>query len=62
MLVKEIKEIAEGKGVKAGKMKKLELVRAIQEAEGNTACFQSDFASSCPEEGCLWREDCLSGK
>jgi len=62
MLVKEVKELAESKGVKVGKMKKLEIVRAIQVAEGNTACFQTDFAPSCQEMGCLWREDCLSGK
>lgn len=59
MLVKEVKAIAADRGVKAGKMKKAELIRAIQEAEGNNTCFQSEIAPTCGEEGCLWRADCI---
>lgn len=45
-------------GVKAGKMSKTELVRAIQEKEGNPACFKTS-PNGCDQYECLWREDCL---
>ena len=58
MKLDEIKEIARQHNIKAAKMKKSELVRAIQQAEGNEACFDSGKAAQCGQEGCLWREDC----
>ena len=58
MNMNQIKEVARDRGVKAGKMKKTELVRAIQEAEGNTPCFASGQVDSCGQQQCLWREDC----
>lgn len=59
MTVTEIKKIAKEKGVSAGKMKKQELIQAIQTAEGNIPCFMTEVANSCSEEGCLWRSDCV---
>lgn len=41
MKIEQIKEIAKKRGVKTGKMKKGEIIRAIQEAEGNPACFDT---------------------
>ena len=58
MLVKEIKEIAAQQGVDVRKMKKAELVQAIQKQEGNTPCFQTGAKTTCGQLGCLWREDC----
>lgn len=58
MNLKEIKEIAAERGVKAGKMKKSELVRAIQETEGNPACFDTGRSTTCAENACLWKQDC----
>lgn len=58
MNVNEIKEMAKKRGVKSGKMKKSELVRAIQQAEGNPCCFDTGYANDCGEAKCLWREDC----
>jgi hypothetical protein len=58
MKVQEIKDIAARKGIKAGSMKKAELVRAIQQAEGNEACFETGKADICGQDQCLWREDC----
>ena len=58
MTVKEIQGIAKKMGLKAGKMKKGDLVRSIQSSEGNTACFQTGVLSSCDQENCLWRSDC----
>ncbi len=56
MLVKEIKNIAITMGLIPGKMKKVELVRAIQIAEGNTACFDT-AVNGCDQMNCRWRED-----
>ena len=59
MNMKEIKEIAVDRGVKPGKLKKTELVRAIQRVENNPACFMSGIHDQCVEYDCLWRGDCL---
>ncbi len=58
MKMEEIKTIAKQHDIKPGKMKKGELVRAIQEAEANTPCFDTAQAGSCDQQSCLWREDC----
>ncbi len=58
MNVTEIKKYAKGKGVEAGTMKKKELIRAIQAAEGNPTCYGSERKFSCPEIKCLWETDC----
>jgi len=58
MKVEEIKEIAAEKGIKPSKMKKTDLVRAIQAEEGNNRCFDCGFAELCGQHDCLWREDC----
>jgi hypothetical protein len=59
MKVGEIREIAKQKGIKAGKMKKVELVRAIQAGEGNSPCFQTG-RNPCDQLGCCWRSDCIA--
>ncbi|HZV80687.1 MAG TPA: Rho termination factor N-terminal domain-containing protein [Geobacteraceae bacterium] len=58
MNMQEIKSIAKEKGVKAGTMKKAELVQAIQQAEGNNACFNTGSSDSCGQSACLWKGDC----
>ncbi|TAN43505.1 MAG: SAP domain-containing protein [Nitrospirae bacterium] len=60
MTLKEIKDMAKEKGVKAGKMKKDEIIRAIQTAEGNFDCFGSARSGECNQGDCIWRSDCLS--
>lgn len=59
MKLEEIKEIAKSLNIKAGKMKKAELVRAIQQAENNNACFETGLADNCGQDTCLWRELCV---
>ena len=58
MKLDEIREIARQHNIKAGKMRKADLVRAIQQAEGNEACFDTAKADMCDQAACLWREDC----
>jgi len=58
MNMQEIKSIAKVKGVKAGTLKKAELVQAIQMAEGNEACFGTGRSATCGQMECLWKDDC----
>ena len=59
MHMTEIKQIARDRGLKPGRLKKVDLVRAIQKAEGNASCFRTSQADGCDQVQCLWREDCL---
>ena len=57
MKVTQIREIARELKIKNySRMRKDDLIRAIQVAEGNTDCFKR--IPGCGEKGCLWREDC----
>lgn len=58
MNVKEIKAMAKGLGIIPGKLKKAELIQAIQVAENNEPCFGKNGAA-CKEEKCLWHSDCV---
>jgi hypothetical protein len=58
MKLDEIKEIARQHGIKVGRMKKAELVRAIQLAEQNDPCFETGKSDVCRQDSCAWREDC----
>ena len=58
MKLDEVKKIAEGYGIKPGKMRKADLIREIQKCEGNVSCYDTGQASSCGQQQCCWREDC----
>jgi hypothetical protein len=58
MKINEIKEIATQHNLKPGRTNKKELIRAIQQAEGNSPCFGSNRVNECGQFNCLWREDC----
>lgn len=58
MNMNEVKAIAKNQGVNPKKMKKEELIRTIQLAEGNPQCFNTNFSQQCGQEGCIWRGDC----
>lgn len=58
MKLVEIKAIAKQFGISAGKMKKADLVRAIQQSERNEPCFETGRAESCRQDTCMWRADC----
>lgn len=58
MKMQDVKEIAKSRGVKAGKLNKVELVRSIQVDEGNEACYETGQAEVCGQDGCIWRDDC----
>jgi hypothetical protein len=58
MKLDEIKVIAVQHNIKVSKLKKAELVRAIQQAEKNVVCFETGTLDKCGQAACLWREDC----
>ncbi len=58
MLLKEIKAVAEKKGVNIKKLRtKSDVVHAIQDVEGNQQCYGTN--SSCDNSVCSWYDDCL---
>lgn len=60
MNVQEIRQIARAQGLRPGKRKKEDLIRAIQRQEGNFDCFGSAFTGECDQWGCRWRGDCFT--
>lgn len=60
MNMQDIRSIAKEKGLKTGKMTKIDLVRTIQSEEGNIACFATDVEGVCDQLGCSWRDDCFT--
>lgn len=58
MRLEEVKEIARQKGIQPGKQRKADLIRAIQQTEGNEQCYGSGKVESCGQQECLWRDDC----
>lgn len=58
MSMPEIRAKAKGLGIQAGKMKKAELIHAIQTAERNTPCYGKSNGQ-CPYTNCCFRRDCL---
>ncbi len=59
MTVKDVRAKATEMGIQLGnKMKKADMIRTIQIAEGNTPCFQTGV-TSCDQVNCCWRSDCM---
>ncbi len=61
MKMPEIRDKAKALGIKPGKMRKAELITAIQTAEGNTPCFGTSNGY-CPYTDCCFMDDCLKIK
>ena len=60
MTLEEIRSKASSMGLKGvNAMRKGELIRTIQRAEGYTPCFGGAQRGSCVETDCCWRFDCL---
>ncbi len=57
----KIKEKAKQFGIQVGKMKKVDLIRAIQSKEGNFPCFET-AKDYCNQLTCAWRKACLPPK
>jgi hypothetical protein len=60
--LKMVKDIAKTKGINSGKMKKAEIIKNIQRAEGNFDCFGTATDGYCDQLGCMWITTCLQIK
>lgn len=59
MKLADIKSKAADLGIAVGKsMKKPDVIRAIQKAEGNAGCYDTGV-KDCPYTGCCWWGDCM---
>jgi hypothetical protein len=58
MKMQDVKKKARMLDMQPSKMKKADLIRAIQSKEGNPTCFDTgkDF---CNQTECCWKDDCL---
>jgi hypothetical protein len=60
MKYNEIRTLARDLGINTYRKKKTDIIRAIQKAENNIACYGTERVAFCNEEKCLWRSDCLA--
>ncbi len=58
MQMEEIRQKAKTLGIKETRINKMELIRAIQGAEGNFPCFAT-AKDYCDQFICCFRSDCL---
>jgi len=56
--LQEVRTIARKMGIDTRNVTLKELIRAIQRAEGNKACYMSAEVLTCEQANCFWREDC----
>ena len=59
MKMQDVKEIAKKRGMKTASMKKADIIRAIQQDEGNSDCYNTGNAEHCGQAECLWKNDCI---
>ncbi len=58
MKLADVKKIAKDRGLNVRNMKKVDIIRTIQQDEGNRDCYNTESAESCGQDSCLWRDDC----
>ncbi|MBU1195067.1 MAG: SAP domain-containing protein [Proteobacteria bacterium] len=58
MNMKQIQQMASDRGIKIARKKKADLIREIQQTEGNFACFGT-AGDYCDQFACLFRDMCL---
>ncbi|NVM57961.1 MAG: SAP domain-containing protein [Desulfobacterales bacterium] len=60
MRFQDIQRMAKAMDINTYRMKKTDIIQAIQRKENNIDCYGTNRVESCEEVGCLWRSDCLS--
>lgn len=58
MNMNEVKKRAADLGLSPRTRKKTDVIRTIQNAEGNPPCYATG-RNDCDQSGCCWRDDCL---
>jgi hypothetical protein len=59
MKFNDIRKMAKGMGVNTYRMKKADIIHAIQKTENNIECYGTERVEYCGEDSCLWRDECL---
>lgn len=59
MKMEQVRTFAKQYGIKPMHTSKSELIRTIQNTEGNFDCYGSAYGGDCDQLNCLWREDCF---
>lgn len=57
MNINDVRKRAKTMGIDSKGVKKADLIRKIQSAEGNIACFDTG-RQNCDQMACCWRQDC----
>jgi hypothetical protein len=60
MRFQEIQKMAKGMDINTYRMKKTDIIQAIQRKEENIDCYGTDRVDHCEEQACYWRSDCLT--
>ena len=56
---KELLKLAKKFHISSSGLSNIELIRKLQQCEGNFDCYGRASEGVCDQSGCLWREDCL---
>jgi len=56
---KELLKMARQLNISDTGLSKIELIRKLQQSEGNFDCYAKASEGVCDQSECLWREDCL---
>lgn len=59
MKQKELLQLAKKFDIPHGGLSNIELIRKIQQSEGNFDCYARASEGVCDQSECLWRNDCL---
>lgn len=58
MKFQDIRKMAKDMDISTYRMNKIDVIRAIQQAENNIDCYGTDRVDTCQEHACLWRSEC----
>ena len=59
MKFNEIRKMAKGMNINTYRMKKIDIIHAIQSKENNIECYGTGRIRNCNEKSCIWRDDCI---
>jgi hypothetical protein len=59
MNITKIRDVARKLGIQPESLFKTELIRTIQNKEGNYPCYGTAYDGVCDRQECCWREECF---
>ncbi|MFA7242991.1 MAG: SAP domain-containing protein [Sulfuricellaceae bacterium] len=60
MKLQDVRTIARQLGINPNRQSKTDLIRTIQQREGNFDCYGKAAGGECDQPACLWRDDCFA--